>query len=375
MTQLASRRAFLGAALAGPAARRPSGAAGPALQYRTLGSTGLKVTSVGFGCMITSDASVIEKAAEIGINFFDTARSYQGGNNERMVGAALRARRRSVLIGTKTRSADKASALEDLNASLRELRTDYVDIWYLHGRSRPEQITDELVDAFATAKRQGKIRFAGVSTHSSQKTLIPALAKNPHIDVILTAYNFTMDAEMGRVIEQARQAGKAIVAMKVMAGRFTGVRFLQRLEEKLPPEGRMLAALKWVLRNPHVDTTIPSIADLEQLEENLRAMSEPFTDADGKLLAWQSERIRPLYCRMCGACDGRCPKGLPVSDILRYLSYADGYGEFALARESFLELPEPLRAIRCRDCAVCAIECPNGVQVAARLARAQETLA
>jgi predicted aldo/keto reductase-like oxidoreductase len=78
---------------------------------------------------------------------------------------------------------------------------------------------------------------------------------------------------------------------------------------------------------------------------------------------------------MCGACEGRCPKGLPVSDILRYLSYADGYGEFALARESFLELPEPLRAIRCRDCAACAIECPNGVQVAARLARAQETLA
>lgn len=174
MNQLASRRAFLGAALAGPAALRPAGAAGPELRYRTLGSTGLKVTSVGFGCMITSDPSVIEKAAELGINFFDTARSYQGGNNERMVGAALKARRKSVLIGTKTRGSDKASALEDLETSLRELGTDYVDIWYLHGRSRPEQITDGLIDALTTAKRQGKIRFAGVSTHSSQKTLIPA---------------------------------------------------------------------------------------------------------------------------------------------------------------------------------------------------------
>jgi aryl-alcohol dehydrogenase-like predicted oxidoreductase len=374
MKQLASRRAFLGATLAVPALR-PPGVPGPQLQHRALGSTGLKVTSVGFGCMITSDPSVIEKAAELGINFFDTARSYQGGNNERMVGAALKGRRKSVLIGTKTRGGDKASALEELETSLRELATDYIDVWYLHGRSRPEQITEGLIDALTTAKRQGKIRFAGVSTHSNQKTLIPALAKNPHIDVILTAYNFTMDAEMGRVIEQARRAGKAIVAMKVMAGRFTGVRLLQRLQEKLQPEGRMLAALKWVLRNPHVDTTIPSITDLEQLEENLRAMAEPFTEADAKLLAWQSERIRPLYCRMCGACDGRCPKGLPVSDMLRYLSYADGYGEFELARESFLELPEELRAIRCRDCAACAVQCPNGVRVAERLARAQEMLA
>lgn len=375
MKQLASRRAFLAATLAAPPALRPAGAASSELQYRTLGSTGLKVTSVGFGCMITSDPSVIEKAAELGINFFDTARGYQGGNNERMVGAALKARRKSVLIGTKTRGGDQASALEDLDTSLRELGTDYVDIWYLHAKSRPEQITDGLIEALTTAKRQGKIRFAGVSTHSNQKTLIPALAKNPHIDVILTAYNFTMDAEMGRVIEQARRAGKAIVAMKVMAGRFTGMRLLQRLQEKLQPEGRMLAALKWVLRNPHVDTTIPSITDLEQLEENLRAMSEPFTEADGKLLASQLERIRPLYCRMCGACEGRCPQGLPVSDILRYLAYAEGYGQFQLARESFLELPEPLRAVRCRDCAACAIACPNGVRVAERLTRAQEMLA
>ncbi len=72
------------------------------LDYRTLGRTGLKVTTVGFGCMITSDPSVIERAADIGINYFDTARGYQHGNNERMVGAALGARRKQVILSTKS---------------------------------------------------------------------------------------------------------------------------------------------------------------------------------------------------------------------------------------------------------------------------------
>ena len=101
----------------------------------------------------------------------------------------------------------------------------------------------------------------------------------------------------------------------------------------------MLAALKWVLKNKNVHTTIPSITDMEQLDENMRAMTVPFTRADQKILAAQLEHIRPLYCRMCGKCAGVCPKGLPVADVLRYLSYAEGYGEYQLGRESFLALP------------------------------------
>jgi len=370
----ASRRSFLGAGLALPvfgAATAP-----PPVRYRVLGSAGLKVSEVGFGCLISSDPAVLEKAAELGINYFDTARSYQGGNNERMVGAALKARRKSVLIGTKTHAGTRAAALEDLETSLRELGTDYVDIWYLHAKSRPSQITDELLESLAAAKKQGKVRFAGVSTHSNQTGLIPALAANPQIDVILASYNYTMGEEMSRVIRQARRAGKAIVAMKVMGGGLWRYPPGRPLREKFQPESRkMLAALKWVLRNPEVDTAIPSMADLDQLEENMRAMSEPFTEQDRRLLAAESERIRPYYCRTCGACEGHCPKGLPVPDLLRALTYLDGYGQFQLARESFLSLPEPVRAVRCRDCAACAVRCPNGVLVAERLRRAQEVLA
>ncbi len=137
----------------------------------------------------------------------------------------------------------------------------------------------------------------------------------------------------------------------------------------------MLAALKWVLSNPNVDTTIPSMTDMDQLDENLKAMSQRLTESDKKVLAAQLEYIRPLYCRMCGDCSGTCPQGLPVADILRYLTYAEGYGQFALGREHFKQLPPDIAAVRCDLCPSCSVSCPNGVKVSQRLARAQEVFA
>jgi predicted aldo/keto reductase-like oxidoreductase len=101
-------------------------------------------------------------------------------------------------------------------------------------------------------------------------------------------------------------------------------------------------------------------------------MSQTFSDADQKLLTARVEEIRAIYCRMCGRCDGKCPQGLPVSDVLRYLTYAEGYGQFPLGRERFLELPGNLAGVRCRECSSCPIECANGVRVTERLSRAQE---
>ena len=128
MKPQSSRRNFLASGLALPAAAlgAPLGGSPEAqaaaqtpsnevkLTYRTLGNTGLKVTSLSFGCMTTSDASVIEHAADIGIVHFDTARSYQSGNNERMVGAALKGKRQRVVISSKSAGKTKQEALADL---------------------------------------------------------------------------------------------------------------------------------------------------------------------------------------------------------------------------------------------------------------------
>ena len=380
-----SRRNFLAAGIALPAAAsasRPSGQpsqapsnpppAGSGFRYKTLGKTGLKVTTVGMGCMITSDGSVVERAADLGITYFDTARGYQSGNNERMVGAALKRKRKDITLATKSAAKTKEEALQELDTSLKTLGTDHVDIWFLHGKNSPAEVTDDLIEAQQVARKAGKIRFAGVSTHNGQKELLPFLARNPNIDVILTAYNFTMEPFMEGVIEEAAQAGKGIVAMKVMAG---GARRLQPGDpnlKRLQADGGMLAALKWVLRNPNVGTAIPSMTDMEQLDQNLKATANPFSAADRKILTAHLERIAPLYCRMCGECNGTCRQGLPVADVLRFLTYADGYGQFALGRENFLQLPPQQAAVKCCNCPGCTVSCPYGVIVSERLIRAQE---
>jgi predicted aldo/keto reductase-like oxidoreductase len=149
----------------------------------------------------------------------------------------------------------------------------------------------------------------------------------------------------------------------------------QTLKKVLGTKGGALAAIKWALRNQSVDTAIVCMTDQDQLDENLRAMAEPYTDQDEQILQSLLAYIGPMYCRMCGSCNGVCDKGVPVPDMLRFLTYAEGYGQFAMAREHFLGLPEHIRAIRCSDCDSCSVDCPNGVQVRDRVMRAQELLA
>ena len=353
------------------------------LNRRKLGKTGLEVLPLGFGCMTTSDPAVIERAADVGINYFDTARSYQSGNNERMVGAALKAKRSQVIIASKTPGKTKEEALADLETSLRELGTDYLDVWYLHNRNRPEDLNDDLFEIQQAAKKAGKIRFAGVSTHFNMPDMLAYLVKRGQTDVTLASYNFTMKPELGEAIESARRAGMGVVAMKVLAGGFSRIQRGDRLygvspgalTDTLKQPGAMSAAIKWVLKNRSVDTAIVCMTDFDQLDENRKAMSERFTERDEKLLAAQLAYIRPLYCRMCGACGGVCEKGVPVADMLRVLSYAEGYGQFPMARARFLELPEKARAMRCGDCGRCSVNCPNGVEVRSRLMRAQDLFA
>ena len=394
MNRESSRRNFLAAGLVLPAAASASRTSGqstqdaaplprptsqssgaPGFEYRTLGKTGLKVTSLGFGCMITSDGSVITRAADLGITYFDTARNYSGGNNERMVGAALKGKRDRIVLSTKTEGRNKQEALEQIDKSLSELGTDHVDIWYLHAKSKPEEVTDELIEAQQIAKKAGKIRFAGVSTHSGQKELIPWLAKNANVDVILTTYNFTMEPFMNDVIAQAKQAGKGVVCMKVMAGGTRGRGASPAISEKLHREGALTAALKWVLRNRDVATTIPSMTDMDQLDANLKAMAQPFGAGDEKVLAMHLQHIAPFYCRLCGECAGQCRQGLPVQDVLRFATYAEGYGQFALGRERYLALDASHVQARCGDCSGCTVNCPYGVKVAREMSRAQELFA
>ncbi len=368
-----TRRSFLAGSLAAPAVALP---AESKLSYRQLGKTGLKVTTVGFGCMITSDISVIKRAADLGINHFDTARVYMGGNNERLVGAALKDHRKRVYIATKVLRRQPADAAADLSTSLKELGTDYLDVWYLHDIRDAAGFKPELIEVQQKAKREGKIRFTGFSVHMNHADVIAAGIATGKFDVLLTTYNFALGRSIDGLLEKARAAGLGIVAMKVMAGsfRYPGATD-DAFQEKIKRQGAPLAALKWSLRSKLVDCAIPSIRDTEELEEDFSAMSTPYGAADDRILAAGLDRVSPLYCRGCGSCAGQCREGLPVADLARFAMYAQGYGEFRLARESFLSLPEAAQRVRCADCRGCTVKCPNGVRVPDRLRWAQETLA
>jgi len=136
-----------------------------------------------------------------------------------------------------------------------------------------------------------------------------------------------------------------------------------------------LAGIKWVLQNPAIGTTVPHMKTIPELEMNFRAMSEPYTPKDEKMLYVRNEQIRTDYCRMCYECKGQCPKGMPVTDVLRFLAYNDFAGNYHQAVMNFRGLAQEVREVRCSDCASCAIKCPNGVHVQDRLIRAQRLLA
>ncbi len=372
-----SRRRFLKAGLILPAAGLVSAHDFYAFSqtqgnvaYRVLGKTGLKVSCVGSGVGIEPDPQVITRAIDLGVNYFDTARMYGNGKSELITGEALKGKRDKVMLATKTDGTTKAAIFQDMEDSLKALNTDYVDIWHLHSRDTPDTITDEAVEACEILKEQGKTRFIGVSTHDVQ-AVADHILKIGKFDVVQTTYSYAIGGAALRreAIAKLYAAGIGIVAMKVI---IAVAGFIPR-DVNLPKEGP-LAAIKWVLLNPAISTTVPYVKNIAELEMNIRAMTEAYTRQDEKMLYTRNQEIRPLYCRMCYECKGKCPNNVPVTDELRFLAYFDFGGNFHQARENFRRLPEEIRGVRCSDCSSCAVQCPNGVDVRNRLIRAQGLL-
>ena len=374
-----SRRAFL---LSGPAATaiaqmksdRPQS---PAVRYRVLGRTGLRVTELGFGSEAVSDVSVFERALDAGINFFDSARSYQNGNAERALGAALRGKRDKVILCTRSYADSAKQVALDLDESLKALGTDHVDIWYLGQKDSPGEIKADMLEAQHAAQKAGKIRFRGVSSH--RPAAIADFAIQQKFDVIQIPYNFAigtrrdpfnMDAtNLDSTLDRFKAAGIGVVAMKVMAGGYRGIKIDEKNLDIHARSGSRIAAIRWALRNDRVQTTSVRMMDRDQLEENLKAMSGEFSDQDGRLLTAYTDAVRPVFCRMCGGCDGQCPYGTRAGDVVRAVMYAESYGSYEKGLETY---QRSAGTLRCSECRSCTVSCPNGVRVPERMRRAQQ---
>ena len=378
-----SRRQFLQAGLALPAAAGITSSSSrglnavlqgsPKVEYRTLGKTGLKVSSVGYGIGFNPIPEVLLKAFDLGVNYYDTARAY--GDSEKIFAETMKGKRDKIHIATKSSSQKKEAIIKDLDTSLSVLGTDYVDIWHLHGLDTWPNVPDEAVEAMQECKKSGKARFIGFSCHDPNK-MVDFVLRTKVFDVVQPTYSFAIGAyNRNDAIKRMSEAGIGISAMKVVVA-LSGLNLKSVDNPTARPDGDgPVAGIKWVLKNPAISTTVPFMRTIPELEMNVRAMSEPYTDTDEKLLFVLNEQIRPDYCRMCFSCTGVCPKGLPVADILRFLAYNDFAGNYYQARSNFQDLAKEIRDVRCKDCSLCEIKCPNGVHVQSRLSRAQEILA
>ncbi|MCE5248997.1 aldo/keto reductase [bacterium] len=348
--------------------------------FRNLGSTGFQASEVGFGAMNMRDEALVMAAVDNGINYVDTAHSYMNGENEEIVGRALKSRRDRVFVSTKIKFDNSGTELRDMpgmiDLSLKRLQMDHLDLLMLHITDSREQILrNDLMKIFDTAKKQGKTRFVGISTHANQAEVLDAAVESKFWDAALVGYNYYSPPEVTAAIRRAREAGIAIIGMKIL---ITTERprkpFPDIRTEKMKGISNQQALLKWVLENPYVDTTIPGMTSFEQLEDDIAIMGMKLTFDDSRILERYGERTRERYCRGVSGCTGcreQCPKGVCVSDLNRCVNYADGYGDIGLAWENYRNLPASSRVDVCGDCGECMVKCVNGLDLTSKIERAR----
>jgi hypothetical protein len=336
----------------------------PALEFRTLGKTGLKVTAVSMGVMNCSDASVLLRAFDLGINFYDTADCYMNGRNEEMVGKVFERNRQKVFIQTKVHVHDEKKMRASVETSLRRLRTDYIDVLVWHGHSSPDEVSDpRLFEFMSKMKKEGKVRFSGFSSHSRMTPLLREAAKSNLHDVALVSYNFTRSKDLKEAVALAAQSGIGIVAMKTQAGGYK--------KEKMGGLSPHQAALKYVLRDQNVSAAVPGVTTIEQIEQCAAVMGASLSRNNLNELNQYQSFLQGRICTLCGGCLGECPYGVFRGDLLRAVMYHEGYENDSLARESLLRIPRQ-DIERCSECPSCSIVCRRGLDMKAQIKMAQE---
>ncbi|MGA2526685.1 MAG: aldo/keto reductase [Smithellaceae bacterium] len=343
----------------------------PTPVYRTLGRTGLKITVVSFGAMLTPEAEVMEVAFDHGINYVDTARRYMGGKNEEIVGRALKSRRDRVYLATKIQPASlsKEAIFKDVETSLKALETDYIDVIQLHNLTDRVRIFDpEIREALVRLKEQGKVRFCGVTTHTNQVQVLNALMedKDRFFDTALVGYNFKSDNDLKEAIAKAAQKKIGIIAMKTQAGGY--------VTDALGPISPHRAALKWALQDKNVTAAIPGMRDLTELREDMGVMGLKLSYFDELILQRYGAAVSPYYCHFCGKCESTCPNGVAISTINRCIMYAEAYKNMELSRATYREVPVIASASKCLDCQTCVARCINRLDIPAKMARARKIL-
>lgn len=357
--------------------------------YREIGKTGLKMSDISFGAGKLASPSMILRAVDSGINYFDTAPDY--GQSEKLIGEAMgRIKRDKIIITTKlcntvpypghlplgTKKADYIASVE---GSLSRLRTDYVDFIFVHAigemnkdieLEKKRLLDEEMLSAVETLKKAGKVRFLGTSSHgpNNMEELLTTAVKSGHFDLIMPSFNFMKFPKLPAVIREAHQRKVGVVAMKTLAGAKD-----TNIEAK--NEEFAHAAFKWVLKHPEMSGLIVTMKTVSDIELYLQASGKKFSQKDQRALDMYAKMFGSEYCRTgCNECESLCNKGVEIASIMRYRMYFRDYGMEKRAMESYSALANKSGACGSCDDPLCVSGCPYGLQVKNMLADAHEIL-
>lgn len=362
---------------------------GAGMPIRPFGKTGEKVSILSLGGMfdITDNQIILKKALDYGITHWDTANGYNGGKSETGIGMYFEKYpeiRKKVFLVTKTGKRNAKDMLKHVNLSLERMKTDHIDLLFIHAVRGTDELNDEMKAFGEQMKKEKKIRFFGFSTHNNMGMLLQAAPKLGWVDAVMMTYNHrVMDSDdMKAGVEACYKAGIALTAMKVQGGRSrrgqpeAELKLAERFIEKgFTPQQ---AKLKAVWQNEMIATICSQMPNLTILAANAAAAVDKtkFSSADERALRQYADATAPSYCAGCQqVCDGAMGGDCDVADVMRYMMYHQDYGETALARELFAQLPAAMRQrVEQGDFSAAEKVCPQGIAISSVMKEASKVL-
>ena len=322
------------------------------MEYRILGRTGLKVSRMGFGGIPIqridpqgTRALMLRLRAE-GINYIDTARGYTV--SESYLGEALEGIRGDFILATKSMSRTKEAMAKDIDISLGNLRTDYIDLYQVHNPSvaQLEQVVAPggALEALQEAKAAGKIGHIGLTAHSLE--VFTMGLEMPWVETIMFPYNI-VESQGIDLIAKCAEKGIGFIDMKPLAG--------GAIEDAT-------LALRYVCANNNVTITIPGMAELAELDQNLAAVNDttPLTDADFARMDAIRKELGTHFCRRCNYC-APCTVGISIPSCFLFQGYLQRYGLADWAKGRYEAMS--VKASACIGCGACEGRCPYSLPI------------
>ena len=317
------------------------------MEYHVLGKTGLKVSMMGLGGIPIQriDAAgtriLIEKLVENGINYIDTARGYSV--SEQYLGEALDGLRDKFILATKSMALTKDNMAKDVDISLKNMRTDYIDLYQFHNPSlvQLEQIIAPggALEALQEAKAAGKIGHIGLTTHSA-KVFEKALEFD-WVETVMFPYNL-VETHGEELIQKCSENNVGFIAMKPLAG--------GAIEDPT-------LALRYISKNAGVSVVIPGMAEISELDQNLAAVNDtaPLSGSELEKIDMIRTQLGTQFCRRCGYC-APCTVGIVIPNMFVFEGYLERYGLADWARGRYNA--QAKTASDCIECGVCETRCP-----------------